>query len=418
VDAELPPELAVRAESVAKTFRIPQEPVHTLKERVLHPMRRRRVDELPALRDVSFEVRRGECFGIVGRNGSGKSTLMKCLSGIYRADAGEMWMRGRMAPFIELGVGFNPELTASDNVLLNAIMLGLTPAEARARFDDIIAFAELEEFVDLKLKNYSSGMQVRLAFSVMVHVDADVLLIDEVLAVGDAAFQRKCYDALAEARGRNQTILLVSHDMDQVQRFCDRALLLERGHIAAMGDSTMVARRYHELNLATPARRATVEASFADGPGNAGATVVEAWVQDGAGTRTDQLAQGAPMAACALVRFEAPVDEPVIGFSLADASGRQVFLATTEWDEEETGSYGPGEVVVAALSFDNWFSPGVYTVGVQVTAGGGEEVLANEKAAVSFSTHGERSGAGVVDVPHRFHLNRRTAATTPARQAS
>src|SRR5918997_3391325 len=152
----LPSSVAVRAHGVSKSFRLPSEQVHTLKERVVHPTRRRSFERLEALRDVSFDVERGECFGIVGRNGSGKSTLMKCLSGIYRADEGRMWTRGRLAPFIELGVGFNPELAAPDNVLLNAIMLGLTPAQARERYDDIIAFAELEEFVDLKLKNYSS----------------------------------------------------------------------------------------------------------------------------------------------------------------------------------------------------------------------------------------------------------------------
>jgi ABC-type polysaccharide/polyol phosphate transport system ATPase subunit len=249
VERTLPTDIAVRAEGVSKVFRLPHRQVNTLKERVVHPTRRRRYETLNALREVSFDVRQGEFFGIVGRNGSGKSTLMKCLAGIYRAD-GQMWMRGRMAPFIELGVGFNPELAARDNVLLNAIMLGLTPARARARYDDIIAFAELEQFVDLKLKNYSSGMQVRLAFSVMVHVDADVLLIDEVLAVGDAAFQQKCYDALNRMHADGRTILLVTHDMDQVQRFCDRALLLDRGRMVAVGDPQSVAAHYLQLNFA------------------------------------------------------------------------------------------------------------------------------------------------------------------------
>src|SRR3954447_23849685 len=259
VERALPEDVAVRADGVSKAFRLPHEQVHTLKERVVHPARRRRFDRLQALQDVSFDVRRGEFFGIVGRNGSGKSTLMKCLAGIYRADAGEMWLRGRMAPFIELGVGFNPELTARDNVIINALMLGLTPAEARERYDEIIAFAELEEFVDLKLKNYSSGMHVRLAFSVMVHVDADVLLIDEALAVGDAAFQQKCYDALNRINAEGKTILLVTHDMDQVQRFCDRALLLDRGRMVAVGEAGKVARRYLQLNFATPEDRQNVE---------------------------------------------------------------------------------------------------------------------------------------------------------------
>jgi ABC-2 type transport system ATP-binding protein len=182
---------AVQVEGLHKQFRLPHEHVHTLKERVLHPLRRTSHDTLHALRDVSFEVSKGEFFGIVGRNGSGKSTLLKCMAGIYAADTGRIAVDGPLSTFIELGVGFNPDLPARDNVMLNATMLGLSPREALRRFDDVIAFAELEDFVDLKLKNYSSGMEVRLAFSVMIQVDAEILLIDEVLAVGDAAFQKK-----------------------------------------------------------------------------------------------------------------------------------------------------------------------------------------------------------------------------------
>ena len=163
-------------------------------------------------------MRRGEFFGIVGRNGSGKSTLLKCLAGIYGADTGRIEVVGRVSPFIELGVGFNPDLTARDNVVINAIMLGLSRREARRRFDEIIEFAELEEFVDLKLKNYSSGMSVRLGFSVAIQVDADVLLVDEVLAVGDASFQRKCFDEFDRLRAEKRTILFVTHDMNTVER--------------------------------------------------------------------------------------------------------------------------------------------------------------------------------------------------------
>ena len=174
MSATLPEHLAIRADAVAKSFRLPREQVHTLKELAVHPLRRRSFDRLHALRDVSFDVARGESFGIVGRNGSGKSTLMKCLAGIYELDGGSIGIDGRLSPFIELGVGFNPDLAARDNVILNATMLGLSRAEARERFEQVIRFAELEEFEDLKLKNYSSGMHVRLAFSVMSQVDADI----------------------------------------------------------------------------------------------------------------------------------------------------------------------------------------------------------------------------------------------------
>src|SRR3954471_7385537 len=241
--------LAVTVDGVSKAFAIPHERAHTLKERVLHPMRRAGSDRLRALSDVSFDVAQGEFFGIVGRNGSGKSTLLKCLAGIYAADSGGIQMAGRLSTFIELGVGFNPDLAARDNIVMNAIMLGLSPAEARSRVDTVIAFAELEEFVDLKLKNYSSGMHVRLAFSVMIQVDADVLLIDEVLAVGDASFQQKCFDVFNDMRDAGKTILFVTHDMGAVERFCHRAMLLEKGEVVAIGEPREVAAKYLEINF-------------------------------------------------------------------------------------------------------------------------------------------------------------------------
>jgi ABC-type polysaccharide/polyol phosphate transport system ATPase subunit len=409
VERMLPEDIAVRAEGVSKVFRLPHRQVNTLKERVVHPTRRQQFEQLQALRDVSFEVRRGEFFGIVGRNGSGKSTLMKCLAGIYRADAGEMWMRGRMAPFIELGVGFNPDLTARDNVVLNAIMLGLTPAQANERYDEIIAFAELEQFVDLKLKNYSSGMQVRLAFAVMVFVEPDVLLIDEVLAVGDAAFQQKCYDALNRAHREGRTILLVTHDMDQVQRFCDRALLLDHGRMVALGDSTSVAAQYLQINFATGADRENVEAIMGAGAGDGSAVVVDAWIQDAEGRRTDLLEQARPCGLCMRVRFTEAISEPVFGFVLSDEQHRHVFAVTTEWDGRPTGAYEPGEVVDVAVSFDNWFAPGRYFVSPRIARPGpGRDPMAHLEDSMTMVVTGSRAGGGLVDIPHEFHLARRS----------
>jgi ABC-type polysaccharide/polyol phosphate transport system ATPase subunit len=397
-------DVAVRVDGVSKTFRLPLEQVDTLKERVLHPLRRQRYDELHALRDVRFDVAAGEVFGIVGRNGSGKSTLMKCLAGIYQADAGEMWLRGRMAPFIELGVGFNPDLTAHDNVLINAVMLGLTPDEARARYHSIIEFAELQEFAELKLKNYSSGMQVRLAFSVMVHVDADLLLIDEVLAVGDAAFQQKCFDVLQRSRNAGRTILLVTHDMYQVQRFCDRALLLERGEVVAIGDAADVARRYTAVNFAHE------EPGGADLPAGADGEpvqIADVWIQDSSGQRGGALAQGGPCALCMRVRFGAPVRDPVFHhLALADDHQRVVFAVTSEWDEAVHGDYEPGDAVTAGASFDNWIAPGRYELTAQVLArGGGGRVLARAKNATAVLVTGQRAAGGAVDLPHAFFVD-------------
>ena len=235
---------------VWKTFRLPHDRPSTLKQRVLHPRRSRAATTLHALRDVSFDVDKGEFFGVIGRNGSGKSSLLKCVAGIYEPTRGTIDVAGRISPFIELGVGFNPELTALDNVVVNAALLGISPAQARARFDDVIRFAELEEFVDLKLKNYSSGMYVRLGFAAAIQAQADVYLVDEVLAVGDARFQEKCFDTFRRLKREERTVIFVTHDLSAVERFCDRALLLERGEVAAIGDPREVTRVYREHNLA------------------------------------------------------------------------------------------------------------------------------------------------------------------------
>src|SRR5688572_4833342 len=277
------PSPVVTVDGVSKRFRMPREKAHTLKERVLHPRRSSEYNVLDALKPLSFAVEPGEFFGVVGRNGSGKSTLLKCLAGIYRVDSGELWADGRLASFIELGVGFNPDLAARDNVLINGTLLGLTPREARRRYDAVMDFAELHEFADMKVKNYSSGMLVRLAFSVMIQVDADVLLIDEVLAVGDASFQQKCFDQFARLRRSGTTVLLVTHDMSAVERFCDRAMVLERGHVTDVGETRHVAETYLRLNF-SQAERDAAEAEAAeeageeppDAPGDAGAPAAEA----------------------------------------------------------------------------------------------------------------------------------------------
>jgi ABC-type polysaccharide/polyol phosphate transport system ATPase subunit/ABC-type polysaccharide/polyol phosphate export permease len=243
-------EAIVACEDVWKTFRLPYDRPYTFKQRVLHPHRSRAARQLDALRDVTFGVEPGEFFGVIGRNGSGKSTLLKCLAGIYTPNRGSVTVKSRVSPFIELGVGFNPELTALDNVIVNASLLGIPPGVARARFPAVLRFAELEEFVDLKLKNYSSGMFVRLGFAAAIQADADIYLVDEVLAVGDAHFQEKCFEVFRRMKQTGKTVIFVTHDLDAVEEFCDRALLLERGHVAAIGHPADVIQTYREHDAA------------------------------------------------------------------------------------------------------------------------------------------------------------------------
>jgi ABC-type polysaccharide/polyol phosphate transport system ATPase subunit/ABC-type polysaccharide/polyol phosphate export permease len=242
-------ELAIRLLGVTKFFRVLAEPAGSVRERVLHPRQRNRGSLLPSLNDISLEIQRGSCVGIVGRNGSGKSTLLRCIAGIYVPDSGEVSVAGRLAPFIELGVGFDPAISARENVITSGILFGLRTRDVRARVDEIFRYAELERFTAVKLKNYSTGMAARLAFSVTTHIDADVLLFDEVIATGDLAFQRRCFERFAQLRAEGRTLVLVTHDMDAVQSLCDRVLLLDEGSIVWDGDPAEAVDRYDAINL-------------------------------------------------------------------------------------------------------------------------------------------------------------------------
>ena len=246
--------VVLSVEHVDKVFRLPTEQATGLKQAFINWTRGiKGYKEQQVLQDVSFQVRRGDFFGIVGRNGSGKSTLLKLISGIYYPERGRISYTGKLVPFIELGVGFNPELTGRENVYLNGALLGFTRSEVDAMYDDIVDFAELGEFMDQKLKNYSSGMQVRLAFSVAIKAQGDILILDEVLAVGDEAFQRKCDDYFTEVKkDPNKTVILVTHDMGAVKKYCDRAILIKDGHVVINGDKDDVANRYTLENLKAP----------------------------------------------------------------------------------------------------------------------------------------------------------------------
>jgi ABC-type polysaccharide/polyol phosphate transport system ATPase subunit len=389
----------VIVDHVSKAFRLPHQQYSTLKERALHPFAARTYDTLHALGDVSFKVHQGEFFGIVGRNGSGKSTLLKCVAGIYGIDAGTIDVTGRLSPFIELGVGFNPDLTARDNVLINAIMLGLTRKEARARFDEIIEFAELEDFVDLKLKNYSSGMSVRLGFAVAIQVKADVLLVDEVLAVGDAAFQQKCFDEFDRLKSQNRTMLYVTHDMASVERFCDHGLVLERGRLVDQGEPERVTRTYNEINFG--------QMSGSEEQAAAGSAVrfVRGWCESGSGEQLVSSRQGEEIRACFEVEFTRPVEDPVLSIALRNEVRHTILVATADEAPGTGGRYSAGDRAVARFAFQNMLAPSRYTftarVGVRDRGlyGAAEDLFA-------LIVQAEAMSGGIVDLPYEAEVRR------------
>lgn len=419
--------VAIEVTDLSKTFRLPHEQVHTLKERVIHPLRRPQIERFEALRGVSFDVKQGEFFGIVGRNGSGKSTLLKCLAGIYAVDSGRIAVAGRVSTFIELGVGFNMDLPARDNILINATMLGLTQREAKARTDAILEFAELENFVDLKLKNYSSGMLVRLAFSVMIQVDADVLLIDEVLAVGDASFQQKCFDEFARLRRERRTVILVTHEMGSVERFCDRAMLIERGKVIEIGDPRPVSVKYLQANFERDEDRSGLQheqsiATGGDRPVNPGeiragdgaAEIVGGWFVNAGGEQTESLDAGERAIFCAHVRFHEHVEDPLFSFSLRNPDGDLAFVASSE-GKGEGADYDPGDEVVAFFNFENHFAPGRYSVSASVTRRGSGDAWhdARDRFRTIMIT-ATRPLGGAVDIPYFFEVHRQDSGAVQA----
>jgi ABC-type polysaccharide/polyol phosphate transport system ATPase subunit len=407
---QAPQNTAVSLRNLHKTFKLPHEQYHTLKERVLHPFRTSHFDVLNAVDDITLDIGQGEFFGIVGRNGSGKSTLLKCLAGIYNVDRGDMTIHGRLAPFIELGVGFNPDLTARDNAIINAIMLGLTRKQALARFDEIVAFAELEEFMDLKLKNYSSGMQVRLAFSVAIQVDADILLIDEVLAVGDAAFQQKCYDQFTRLKEEGRTIIFVTHDMGAVEHFCDRAMLIERGKPVDIADPASIARQYHELNFRS-VRKEAVEQGGPEVLRRAPvAEILGAWFETPSGETLHTVAQGDPLQIRTAFRFHEDVQDPIFSIALRNDLGHTVFATGTQLGHGPTGRFRAGQEIDVSVAFENWLARGRYRLTTAVSRDGTVadtfDLREDISSVVVVAAH---SGGGAVDLPHHFSIEPRHA---------
>ncbi len=391
--------IAIEVRGVAKRFHVPgpRAPA-TIRARLRNPMGRTPGRYLEVFRGLSFDVEQGEFFGVVGRNGSGKSTLLKLLASVYGADHGSIRVAGRMAPFLELGVGFNPKLTARDNVVLNAVMMGLSPTEARRRFDEVIEFAGLQDYVDLQVKNYSSGMKVRLGFAVMTHVDADVLLIDEVLAVGDAEFQERCGDVFERMHAEGRTILLVTHSMPIVTQYCERALLLHDGAIDTIGAPDLVAERYYEVNLSAilerpdntlPEMSSHIVAAIADPL----ARITDAWIVDDAGERTGILGEGTPINLRADIQVQRQFADAGFRFQIASSDGKVAFTS----DHAQLtagGAAAAGQLLEVSSTVENRLPAGRYTIACDIFQG--KETPAGPTKTVRLEVAGEKRGASML----------------------
>lgn len=346
------PAVAVRATNLNKSFKLPHEQHSGIKQLLINTLSgrgQRGYEEQRVLRDVSFEVHKGDFFGIVGRNGSGKSTLLKLLAGIYAPDSGSIEVDGSLVPFIELGVGFNPELTGRENVFMNGALLGFSKKEMEAMYDDIVAFAELGRFMDQKLKNYSSGMQVRLAFSIAIRAQSDILVLDEVLAVGDEAFQRKCYQYFAEIKKRGQTVILVTHSMDTVLQFCNRAMLIDKGHKTVIDTPLKIAQIYRDLNNETTDSADQSE----DGPKKKASEYMKA-------TMTARVSDDQKKVVVAIDLVpQKHMDDTILALGIYRDTGEQVYRWTSD---EKAPNLDVNKRTSIRLELDNIFLTGVFTV--------------------------------------------------------
>lgn len=345
-------EVAIKVDGVSKDFLLPHEKNQSLKATFTNVFRgsSRSTERQHALKDLSFEVKKGEFFGIVGRNGSGKSTLLKILARIYQPTKGTIDIVGRLIPFIELGVGFNPELTGKENVYLSASLMGFSKKEVDVMYRDIVEFAELESFMDQKLKNYSSGMQVRLAFSIATRSHGDILLIDEVLAVGDADFQRKCYEYFKQLKKNKKTVVFVSHDMSAIREYCDSAILIEKSKLIKSGTSDEVAAEYSKLFLAKPATARDEQVGDRWGNGIITTSSIKVIVNQ----KSINIIQG--------VTSNEDLVNPVVGFRVRDASGKEVLGTNSQVENRKVGTFKAGVERVFTWEFSNILSDGDYTV--------------------------------------------------------
>lgn len=385
-------EPAIVVKDLYKSFKLPHEQHSGIKQRIINGFKGKKGYEVQkVLEDVSFEIKKGEFFGIVGRNGSGKSTLLKLIAGIYTPDKGIVHINGSLTPFIELGVGFNPELTGRENVFLNGALLGFSNQEMEAMYDEIVNFSELEDFMDQKLKNYSSGMQVRLAFSIAIRANTDILVLDEVLAVGDASFQQKCYDYFNSLKENKKTVILVTHDMSAVSRFCDRALYIDEGKVTLIGSTRSVSDRYLEDNYNKISR-----ADDKDSTEIPRSTIKKVALSKTALDSGDKLQ--------ATIHFDNPNGLPIhFGFQIFGQDGSYGFGTNTKINGLKSTTSLNGEAIID-VKID--LVPGVYFIAAAVMNSQATSVIDYQTKVGKIIINRTTEVGGIAYLPHNWKISK------------
>lgn len=400
---------AIVMKSVKKKFRLYHERRQTLKEAVLAG-RGSSYTELWALNDVSFEFKKGKTYGIIGENGSGKSTMLKMITRILRPDAGTVEVDGRISALLELGAGFHPELTGRENIYLNGAILRLSKPEIDKKFDDIVDFSEIRDFIDTPVKNYSSGMYMRLGFAIAVNVDPDILLIDEVLAVGDESFQKKCLEKLRSIQKSGKTIIFVSHDSESVKNLCDEALLIDDGKIAISGDVETVVNRYHAMLSSRESGAPKTPISGPDagryGTGEGHMDLCE--INDDNGKTADTFAFGDPMRLRISATFNKDIDDPIIGVIISNEVGAVAYAVNTRWQGISLGSFKKNDKLAIDFAMRSNLGSGTYTVTPAIANSEADRFYDWWERACVFNVPGDETSQGVADLTAKITFKIKT----------
>lgn len=398
--------IAIQVNNVSKSFKLPHERHGSIKTAFVNIFRKRKTyEKQQVLNDISFDIKQGEFFGIVGRNGSGKSTLLKLLAGVYSPNKGAIHINGKLTPFIELGVGFNPELTGRENVFLNGALLGFSRKEMETMYEKIVSFAELERFMDQKLKNYSSGMQVRLAFSIAIRAKSDILLLDEVLAVGDAIFQKKCYDYFKQLKKDKKTVIFVSHDSNALLEYCDKGILLERGEIIQQGKIETIVKDYIDL-LNEHERNEKISQGNEKtwGTGEVEVESTRTFGDNDSGEKQLFDDNDKFINISLSIKSKKNVQSPVYGVIILDSGGQRVFASNTLWSHIKSPNLKPGATQVITWRIPNVLNTGTFTISPAVADATGARTYVWEDEAATFKIRKKIHSIAYINPNHEISI--------------